>query len=641
MSVEPQATSRRVDLTVENLGGIAEASLSFSRGVTILPGRNATNRTSCLSALGGVLGGSTAVVKSDAETGRVTLDFDDSKYSRTYSRRNGLVNVDGNAYTDQEGLVDHFVALFESNPARRAVERNNDLREVIMRPLDTEQIESRIADLTDRKRDLQSQLERARSRKQKLPDLEERRVSFENEISALDDELETLRAEVAERETDLESAEEAVEIVEQLSGRRQSLGQVRDRIETKHAERDALESELDRLQDEVDGIEDPDEGSVSELERDLRSIRERKRSIDDTIASLTTILEFNESVLTGEQDLAEISDDHSSVTQALAPESSQELNCWTCGQTVERGTVEDRLDALRSVIHEKRSERDDLEDRAQKLRDRTEKLKRMSDRADSLRRSISETEDKLANLDKEIDDLESQAEDLEGEIRALEAAAAESRPDRDDDVLRVYDEIGDLEYERGQMSQRLQDIEEEIEEIEDLPAVETLESELQEVEDDLSTERSRIDDLERAAVDAFNEHMDEILSLLDYDNLARVWIERKTPPNGNATASFDLHIVRETADETGYEDTVDNLSESEREVIGLVVALAGYLVHEVHKTVPFMLLDSVEAIDAGRLESIIEYLSDYVDYLLVALLPEDAARMTDGYDRVTISAGAA
>lgn len=43
-----------------------------------------------------------------------------------------------------------------------------------------------------------------------------------------------------------------------------------------------------------------------------------------------------------------------------------------------------------------------------------------------------------------------------------------------------------------------------------------------------------------------------------------------------------------------YEGTVDTLSESEREVLGLVFALAGYLVHKVYEQFPFILLDLPE-----------------------------------------------
>lgn len=117
--------------------------------------------------------------------------------------------------------------------------------------------------------------------------------------------------------------------------------------------------------------------------------------------------------------------------------------------------------------------------------------------------------------------------------------------------------------------------------------------------------------------------------MLGYDNLDRIWIDRtrREVREGRRKverSSFDLKIVRSTDDGAAYEDTIGHLSESEREVTGLVFALAGYLVHDVYETVPFMLLDSLEAIDAERIAKVVEYFESYVPYLVVALLDEDA-----------------
>jgi uncharacterized protein YbaR (Trm112 family) len=101
------------------------------------------------------------------------------------------------------------------------------------------------------------------------------------------------------------------------------------------------------------------------------------------------------------------------------------------------------------------------------------------------------------------------------------------------------------------------------------------------------------------------------------------------------SALFDLHVIRSTDAGAAYEDTVDHLSESEREVTGLVFALAGYLVYEVYETVPVMLLDSLEAIDADRIDALVEHIVAHADYLVVALLPEDAAALSDTYHRIT------
>src|SRR5699024_7901451 len=98
---------------------------------------------------------------------------------------------------------------------------------------------------------------------------------------------------------------------------------------------------------------------------------------------------------------------------------------------------------------------------------------------------------------------------------------------------------------------------------------------------------------------------------------------------------FDLHVIRSTGEGAAYEDTVEHLSASEREVTGLLFALAGYLVHDLYEALPFIVVDSLEALDPERIAALIGYFEEYVEHLVVALLPEDAAELNDGYQRVT------
>lgn len=63
-------------------------------------------------------------------------------------------------------------------------------------------------------------------------------------------------------------------------------------------------------------------------------------------------------------------------------------------------------------------------------------------------------------------------------------------------------------------------------------------------------------------------------------------------------------------------------------------ALAGYLAHGVYEEIPFMLLDSSEAIDADHIVTLVEYLAEYTDYLLVVLLSKDVSAMSDDHQRI-------
>ena len=167
---------------------------------------------------------------------------------------------------------------------------------------------------------------------------------------------------------------------------------------------------------------------------------------------------------------------------------------------------------------------------------------------------------------------------------------------------------------------------------------EQLRAQQDEIREELEGQRTQIRELEESAIEAFNVHMDEILEVLDYRNVARIWIERKAGTEfdssrggyrGGSATRFELHIVRESDQGTGYEDTITNLSESEREVVGLIIALAGYVVHSVYEVIPMILLDSLEAVDADRIADLVEYFGEYTSYLVVALLPEDANALGD------------
>lgn len=638
---QPPRDVGRATLSIRNLGGIEHCELSFDPGLTVLSGRNATNRTSVLSALGGVLGGTTPSLKSDAEEGRVTLGFDDQEYTREYVRTEEGVRVQGSPYTEDEDLVDLCVAVLEDNPARRAVERGDDIRQVIMRPVDTDAIEARITELQQTREELEDEIEKVENRRSRLPDLETERQELRWEMDELEQELAELREHIDGYELDPEDPEDATEVIDELERRRQELRRIEDDIDVKRAEHEGLLDEMDRLEAELDEVSDTPTETVGDLDEELREKRNRSNVLADTIASLTTIIEFNDQLLSGGIDLPGIEPSEAEVPAALAPDAEQVVVCWTCGSEVRRGDIADRLDDLRRLVEETRSTRRDVQETVAQLQERKEEHRRLVERKERLERQRDETAERAADHQTEVKALEDDADRVRSEIRELESQIAETGNLQDDDLMAMFDRLGELQYEMARAEQQLDDIEEEITKIEGLPDPSELTDRREDVQAQLERERSRIGDLENAAVEAFNEHMNLLLEILEYENLDRVWIEKKKEESARGRrveATFDIHVIRGSGDGGGYEDDIANVSESEREVIGLVVTLAGYLVHEAAEEIPFMLLDSVEAIDAERIAALVEHFADHVPMLIVALLPEDADALDDGVERLAADA---
>ncbi|GKZ14508.1 archaea-specific SMC-related protein [Haladaptatus sp. T7] len=645
-------TLSQVHLHARNIGGIDETEISFSPGVTALTGRNATNRTSLLQAIMATLGSDQSSLKGDADEGRAELTLGDETYTRTLTRQNGTVSMSGDPYLDDPELADLFAFLLESNEARRAVARGDDLRDLIMRPVDTDAIQAEIEELKNERQQLDDELSDLESLKQQLPELEEERTQLQDEIAEK-------RTALAEKEAELEAADADIgesksekaaldEKLEELSQTRSRLEDVRYDITTEEESIEAVESEVDDLEDEAADGAEVSEADLSAVTERIQQRREEKQRLESTMAELQTIIQFNEEMLDGTSPelLSALRggehDAHSgdSITDQLV-DDTKTVVCWTCGTEVEERTIEGTIERLRDLRKEKLADRNSLESEISELRDEKQELeetRRRRERTEQRRRQLeSEIEDRKARLD----DLRETRANLMEEVETLEEAVEELEQEEYSDVLNLHKEANQIEFELDRLESDLEDVEDEIGAIESqVEKQEQLEDRREAISDELANLRTRIEQIETRAVEQFNGHMETVLDLLDYDNLERIWIDRtkrevREGRRKSTKSVFDLHVIRSTESGTTYEDTIDHLSESEREVTGLVFALAGYLVHEVYDIVPFILLDSLEAIDSDRIAVLIDYFSESAGYLVAALLPEDAAAVDEKHERVT------
>jgi DNA repair ATPase RecN len=659
-ALDPGSVGDSATLHVDNLGGIEELEFEFTPGISLLAGENATNRTSLLRSLAAALGGndSAASLKTDAADGSVELTIGDAQYTRTYAETATEYTLGGEPYCDQPELVDTFVALFADNPARHAVAQGEELRELLMRPVDTDAIRREIRRKQDQKSDLESDIERIERRERELPALEEDRQRLLGELEELEVEIEEVQARANDLEPAEEESQEVAELRETLEDRRGDLRDLEDELDTierkidfRKQEQSELRSEREEIEEELGEFTDVDQldGEIDRLSTEINRLESQRRNLQTAIEDLQTVVEVNETISQGNLDVPglEASDD---LTAALDP-SSQQVECWTCGTEVERDRITERIETLRGLIQDQREEVTAIDQRLEELRDERSDYQSKRDtyadlqaRREEIADRFEMHEEQLVTLEADRDDLQKDIADLEADIADVEAELSQLETEEEDEpseFVETHQRLTELERERGRVESKLEQITDEIEEIESLREErERKEQELSALSDDLEQLRGQIDRLETQLVETVNEMLEDLVEKLEYRNIARVWVERKTSADHGEESMFDLHIVREGEDGAVYEDTVDTLSESEREIIGLVVALAGYLVHDIDEKIPFLLIDSVEMIDAQRLADLLRYITDRsdVEFLVTALLLKDAAAVEETEvlsDRVT------
>ncbi|NHX37466.1 MULTISPECIES: archaea-specific SMC-related protein [Halolamina] len=640
-----QASAPRATVHANNIGGIQETEVTIEPGVTILVGRNATNRTSFLQAIMAALGSENVAMKGDADNAEVTLELGEETYTRTFTRREGGIERGGDPYLDDPELADLFAFLLESNEARRAVTTNADLRELIMRPVDTEEVQAEIDRLQDHRDDLEGELATIDDRKGELRGLEDRRETLRGKIEETKAELEATEDELDAADADVEARqEEQSELedrLEELHEKRADLEDVRYELETEQESLQALKTERREYESELEDLDEKPDADADEIETQLRELRERKSELESQVNELQSVIRFNEGMLDEDGPAAPIDLDaggDGALTDQLVDDA---VTCWTCGTAVDPDQIESTLEQLRDRSQSKVSEVDRLEREIEQLRSEKREIEQVQTERERLEHRLDELETEIRQTEATIDDLRDRREQLTESIEEVEAAVDELEGEEYDEVLELHRNANELEYELGRLEGELEDLESTIAEAEArIEEEDDIRAELDDVNEDIERLRTRIDRIEREAVKAFNDHMGSLLDRLEYENLDRIWIERverevREGRHKVTERAFELHVVRTTDSGAAYEDTVDHLSESEREVTGLVFALAGYLVHDVSETVPFMLLDSLEAIDARRIAALVDYFSTHARYVVVALLPEDAAVLDDEYERIT------
>lgn len=636
-----QITPPSVSITVKNIGGINDASVTLPPGVSVLAGRNATNRTSLLRALMIGVGSEQGSVKGDAEKGSVTLEIGEETYTRTVKRSGNSIAFGGDPYLDDPTLGDLFAFILENNEARRAVARGDDLREIIMRPIDTDSIDSKIREHKSQRDSIEAEIDELESLERDLPDLERKRREKRDELETAKAELETVRRELEELDAGVEESRtherELEDAFQRVRTARSELEDLEFDLETERSTLTELTAERDELRETVAETETADE-TLDRLAGRVDELRRRKRSLDDDISELGSVIDFNEGMMDGSAIGVTEPVTRDDPTDALTAEGM--TVCWTCGTEIGTDQIEATIDRLREHRSEKLDERNEvrteikeLTERQSAIRETQRKLERAEERLDEINQEIESTESRIVDLEDEIESKRNEIAELEAEAESMDTGGY-------DDALELHREANGIELRIDRIETEIDEIDDEIEEREAaIERREDLEAERQELADRLTELRTRVDRIEENAIGQFNEHMATVLDILEYENLDRIWIERRETEvrEGRRTVAqtrFDLHIVRSSPDGTAYEDTVDHLSESEREVTGLVFALAGYLVHDVHETVPFIILDSLEAIDSERIARIIDYFQDHAEYVVAALLPEDADALSDEYTYV-------
>lgn len=598
-----------LELHVANVGGIDKASFSFESPVSIVTGPNATNKTSLHQALAFALGQNELSIRSDATEAEVTLSIDGESVTRTARRAGQGIQIDGDAWVptaDGKELFKYFGCLLEFNPLRSAVRQNEDLEAVLKEPVNIDALEQQQSAKMNEKRSLQRGVEQLedvenqiREQEQTIETQQERKAELEAELERLQEK----QTETSHSNGELETLrEQRTDLVLQLKDLEQQIDDLEGAISRLESEREEVLADLEEKQ------EDTDQYDVNELKAQRQSLRE-------DIEEITQRQELLQSVLTSNREML-----NSQYTGVLGQDSDlmgKTVNCWVCGDSAPVEDIEENFAELQEVIERDKQKKRGYEPQIETIEDEISEAKAARQRLKELETRRSNIDQKLENRTGSLETKREKAESVREERNELDERIADLESEQTTEITDLTDEIESVMVDLQSTDQAIERAERQIETLEaQRRERKEKEDRIDELSEEISTLTDRIESLEHHLREEFNEAMDDLVTELNFQRIERIWLD----------GTFDLVIARDIEGSV-REDTPGSLSESEREVVGLVLALAGYTAYELEEVTPVLQLDTLGALDAHRVSRLVEYFSDTPEFLIATVLPENAEQI--------------
>ncbi|MFB1062612.1 archaea-specific SMC-related protein [Natrinema sp. H-ect4] len=594
---------KTLHLELENIGGIKRKEITLTGEPTFIQGPNAANKSSLLRGLLFALGSSTVPIRSGADEARAVLSSDETQIERIARRTDNGVETSGEAWIqdpDDVTLLERFAALLETNSLRSAVARNEDIEPLLKGPMNIESLEEERATKMRRKRELTTEIESVGDVDDKL---EDRQRELETKRERLD-ELESKLEELYDEQDDTDSDDGLQELREKRADLRSDEAESEAQIEQ-------LETAIDRLEDRKHEISaELEEAREAVEETDIESLKQKRKSVRSELDDVTKRLDVLQSVLTANREML-----NSEFTGALGRDSGlmgEEVTCWTCGQSASIDELDETVEELTTLVKADKRRKREHEPKIDEISEQIEQVRRSETNIQELEAEEQDIEQKLASRRDSLDERQEQCQNVRERLTELDEEIADRNADQRSEQSELTGEIEETRVEIRTIRRDIERLEEASESLRETRAdVERKRDEVAQLSEEITTLTDQIENLESELRAVFNETMDELLDALEFERIERVWLD----------GEFELVIAREVDGRT-QSDSIEHLAESEREMIGLVLALAGFVTYDVDDVTPVLALDSLGAFDAERTRRLVDYFANKTDFLVATVHPE-------------------
>lgn len=594
-----------LEIEISNVGGIEELQTSFESGSTLIAAPNASNKTSLLKSIAFGLGTDNVPIRSGASVAEVTLRIGNKTTTRKARRRGVGIETSGDPWLEDPEVRNQFstmAALLEFNELRSSVRQGTNIEDALKGPIDFDSLERKRSDLLEKKQRLKWE------RKQ----LSNTESSLEEEVTALN-EARKRRKELHEKLEKLKEEHEPQVVDEELESLRNRRTELLNQKQQTREQAQATESAIDRYQEEQSELAERIEELESEVAgNDVDSLRKERNRLRTEMEEITDRVEILQSVLTANREM--FNSDYKSILGSEHSLSGDQVTCWNCGQMTAVPGIESMLQDLQDLVKQEKEKRREQKPAIEALEEEIDTARRTASTLDKLRSELRQVSERISDRKSSLETQKARLDETEQEIESVTDEIEDRQSERTAEGADIADSIEETRVELQTIDREINRLEDTCESLrEDLSRREALNNEISDLTENIQGITERLENMERRLREQFNQAMEDLLENLNFDGIERIWLD----------GTFEIVVARDV-DGTVQEDSVSNLAESERELVGLVLGLAGYLAYELDETVPVLLIDSLGALDNPRVERLLTYFKDIPEFLIAAVHPDTA-----------------
>lgn len=595
------------DLSISNIAGIVSGDGTINPGINAVQAHNFQGKTSFIRALQTALVGSD-YLRDGAEEGGVTLTTPEREITVNLAASGRNVIQDGEPYVadpDDQELFETFGILTENNPVREAISPTGvdqkKLSDLLLKPVDHENIDEQIEQLEDERRRLEEQ-------QREIEQAEEEVLAIEEDINNLEAQLEEKREEresLEEVEDDTSSEmEELEDELSTLTTRREQKKSEKERKENQ------IEAKRERIQEAESDLEDLDPEDPADLEYE-------KQELDDQIDQKEPIIQLVQRLQRVNTEALEAPPEHQ--REFMSKESSlagDEIECWVCGSTVPEEVMAETVQGLQTVIGELNDEVEDLKAQRRELNTKIKSRREAQEEKDGLERRIRKNNQEIDRLETEVEELEEDLEEITAEIEATREELEGLESTGDDNSERRQELTQEIAVAENKLDRKREQRDNYDDLIDEKDAVK---SEMDDIDAEIKSLRSKKRELVDNQTETINETLEDIREIFGPSFTLRI-----TTIGAEGSDEYEeigVHLVRER-DGAGVEIDADALADSERELLAFTLAIATYESFNIADIVPAILIDDVGALEAESLRNLVEYISGKTEYVITAAFPE-------------------